>query len=339
MTRAFGCSLTTITILCLAAASAEANTYTFQTIDNPGDPNFNQLLGINNEGTIAGYFGDGMGMVPNNGYTWTKTGGFVAENFNPSAQTQVVAINNTLANGSYNTAGFYVDAAGANHGFTQIGGVQNTVDNPLTQSTPNFNQLLGLNDHNVAVGVYADSANNMHGYEIDLAAKTIVGITLPSSFNATSFMAAGINNSGWIAGNYTAAGVTHGFIDENGISKSFDDPNGNGTNTSFFGLNNNGQAVGSFVDANGTNGLVYNLATNTWQTVDDPNQSFTSAFTFNGTTLNGINDLGQVVGFYSDGTHVNGVLATATPEPAPIDFMLLGGVLILGARLKRKRSV
>jgi hypothetical protein len=29
------------------------------TNDNPGDPNFNQLLGINDNQIIAGYFGDG----------------------------------------------------------------------------------------------------------------------------------------------------------------------------------------------------------------------------------------------------------------------------------------
>src|SRR5581483_8971936 len=115
--------LAALTVSCLTAVTAWAGTYSFQTIDNTGDPNFNQLLGINNAGTIAGYFGDGMGMVPNNGYTWTKAGGFTAENFPGSAQTQVVAINNVgvsppVGPAVYNTAGFYVDNAGANHGFT-----------------------------------------------------------------------------------------------------------------------------------------------------------------------------------------------------------------------------
>ena len=47
---------------------------TFTTINDPKDPTFNQLLGINNEGKIAGYFGsgmtDGQGVFhPNKGYT------------------------------------------------------------------------------------------------------------------------------------------------------------------------------------------------------------------------------------------------------------------------------
>ena len=41
------------------SARADSTTYTFQTVINPGDPAFTQLLGINNSQTIAGYFGDG----------------------------------------------------------------------------------------------------------------------------------------------------------------------------------------------------------------------------------------------------------------------------------------
>lgn len=340
-------SLSPLLLFCFAAGALEAGTYSFQTINNPGDPNFNQLLGINSAGTIGGYFGDGT-VVPNNGYTWTKAGGFTAENFPGAVQTQVVAINNVGVSppggpAVYNTAGFYVDNAGANHGFTNtVTALMNTfvtVDNPATTSVPPFNQLLGLNDKNAAVGFYQDSAGNFHGYEVNLTTIAFTAITLPSSFNATSVTATGINNGGWISGFYTdTAGVTHGFIDEGGTFKSLDDPSGNGTNTSFFGLNNNGLVVGSFVDANGNNGLVYNLVTNTWQTVNDPNQSFTAAFGVSGTFINGINDKGDLVGFYSDGTHVNGMLAASTPEPASLGLMLLGGVLALGAGLKRKRS-
>lgn len=331
-----------VTATCFTAVTAWASTYSFQMINNPGDPNFNQLLGVNNEGTIAGYFGDSV-AVPNNGYTWSKATGFVAENFPKAVQTQVTAINNVgvsppVGPAMYNTAGFYVDTAGANHGFTNTLGTFATVDNSATTSTPPFNQLLGLNDHNVAVGFYQDSAGNFHGYEVNLTSTTFTAITLPSSFNAVSVTAAGINNGGWITGFYTdTANVTHGFLDEGGTFKSLDDPNGNGTNTSFFGLNNNGLVVGSFVNASGTNGLVYNLVTNTWTTVNDPNASFTAAFNVNGTTINGINDAGDLVGFYSDGTHVNGMLATPTPEPASLGFMLFGALLV-GVSLKKRRT-
>ena len=42
--------------------------YNFRTLNNSGDPAFNQLLEINNSGVIAGYFGDGN-TLPNKGYT------------------------------------------------------------------------------------------------------------------------------------------------------------------------------------------------------------------------------------------------------------------------------
>lgn len=330
-------SLAVLTTFALTAVIISAASYNFQTINNSGDPNFNQLLGINNEGVIAGYFGDGT-TVPNNGYTWTKMGGFVAENFTGAAQTQVTAINNVLTSGTYNTAGFYVDTAGANHGFTQIGGVQSTVDNSATTASPAFNQLLGLNDSNIAVGFYNDAAGNAHGYEYSVSTKSFTAVTLLASFGAVSVTTTAINNGGWIAGFYTdAAGVTHGFLDESGTFTSLDDPSGNGTNTSFFGLNNKGEVVGSFVNANGNNGLVYNWLTKTWQTVNDPNASFTTAFGVSGTFINGVNDNGDLVGFYSDGTHVNGMVSTPTPEPASAGLVLLGSALALGAGLRRKR--
>src|SRR5579875_2585380 len=49
-------------------ADGSAN-YAFQTINNDHDTTFNQLLGITNNGVIAGYFGSGEKGHPNKGYT------------------------------------------------------------------------------------------------------------------------------------------------------------------------------------------------------------------------------------------------------------------------------
>src|SRR5271166_637570 len=86
----------TLGILVCIPAAALATTYTFQTITNAGDTAFTQTLGINNAGTVAGYFGDGT-VVPNNGFTVTPPYGgasFSPENFPGSVQTQVIGINN-----------------------------------------------------------------------------------------------------------------------------------------------------------------------------------------------------------------------------------------------------
>ena len=81
-----------------------ATTYTFTNIINPADPTFNQELGINNGGVIAGYFGSGAAGHPNQGYTTTTTNltSFTPENFPGSVQTQVIGLNNRGA-----TVGFY----------------------------------------------------------------------------------------------------------------------------------------------------------------------------------------------------------------------------------------
>ena len=72
----------------------------FFKLDNSGDLNFNQLLGINNNEIIAGYFGDGTAIV-NNGYVLVPNTHYSVENFagTPPAghtitQTQAIGINN-----------------------------------------------------------------------------------------------------------------------------------------------------------------------------------------------------------------------------------------------------
>jgi len=328
-------------LFCCLATSAGATTYSFQTLDNQTDPTFNQLLGINNSGTIAGYYGVGTATNPNKGYTLARPYGqanYTNENFPSSAQTQVVGINN---NASPTTVGFWVDNAGNDFGFVKQGSNFTSVSNPNTPpGGPLFNQLMGVNDQNIAVGVYTDVNNALQAYSYNIAANKFTAITLPASFGAIETTATGVNNAGDISGFYVdGADVTHGFLDIGGTFSRFDDPNGAFVNTSFLGLNNNGEVVGSYIDASGlTDGLTYNYLTNTWTTVNDPFASATPAFLINGTTINGVNDLGQLVGFYSDGTNVDGFLATPVPEPAAVGLIGAGLIACIWMR-KRRGSV
>jgi hypothetical protein len=109
-------SVASLTILAFSGAisTTEAAGYSFVTINSTGgDGDFTQLLGINNAGTIAGYFGDGT-VVPNNGFTVKLPYGsadFSPENVPGAVQTQVVGINNIGT-----TVGFAIDSAGDNIG-------------------------------------------------------------------------------------------------------------------------------------------------------------------------------------------------------------------------------
>jgi hypothetical protein len=314
-------------------ALAQAGPYTFQTIDNAADPAFNQLLSINNTETIAGYYGDGF-SVANHGFTVTPPypqGNFTNENFPGAVQTQVTGINNQGT-----TVGFYADAAGNNFGFSNQGGTFTTVS---TLNTPN--QLLGVNDHNYAVGFFQDSAGNSHAYVYNLATTNQFSLLLPGAIQsvATGMDNAGGNVSGNISGFLQLAnGNTLGFYQSIAQKSPLEFEVPGSTDTMFLGLNNNGLVVGSYVDANGvTHGLVYNTITNTYQTVDDPLASANPAFDVTGTIINGINDAGQLVGFYSDGANVNGFLATPSvaPEPASLPLLALG-VLLMACRIRQR---
>jgi hypothetical protein len=84
--------------LAFAAQSAQAG-YVFRDIINHHDVTFNQELGINNSGIIAGYFGSGAAGHPNKGYVVVPPyhgRNFTRENFPGSVQTQVTGINDQI---------------------------------------------------------------------------------------------------------------------------------------------------------------------------------------------------------------------------------------------------
>jgi hypothetical protein len=163
----------------LAAAAAAAllcgpamAKVTFQTIDDPADPTFNQLLGINSSGTISGYYGSGAAGHPNKGYTVAPPyTAFTNQNFPKSAQTQVTGINSA---NSVVTVGFYslTDLGGgqdANAGYVYANGKFKAVTDPLVTSSPPINQLLGIDTVGDAVGFYNDASGNSHAYTYNIS--------------------------------------------------------------------------------------------------------------------------------------------------------------------------
>lgn len=289
-------------------------------LDNPGDPNFNQLLGISDEGVIVGYFGDGT-IVPNNGYVLVPRNHYSVENFThlPSgdfaSQTQAIGINNRRF---ADIVGFYTDnATGVTHGFLDSEGEQVTIDDPAglppNVKSPAQN-LLGINDFGVAAGFWTDNNGHEHGYvvEIDLNSqkpKKFIEIP-PATFpGAIATQASDITDQGEVCGFWTDGNnYNHGFVGRLGGRLSTFNVQIEGmtaTSTSAFGCNNQGEVVGSFTDGNGgVHGFIYENGK--FSQFDATGSSQTAAFGVMGTLINGVNDEGDIVGFFSDGTKVNG---------------------------------
>lgn len=343
-------SVAALTVLGLSGAVSSAQAgYSFTTINSTGgDGDFTQLLGINNAGTIAGYFGDGT-VVPNNGFTIAPpygAGDFTAENYPGAAQTQVVGINNTGVN-----VGFYIDSAGNNLGFADIAGVFASVVNPnATPPSPagtSFTQLTGVNNNDIASGFYTNgSTGATDAFLVNLGTGGFTPVTLPASWDAVATTATGVNNSNVISGFYTngATDTVNGFLEAGDFFLSLSDPNAVGT-TMAFGLNNKNEVVGSYVNGAGnTEGFVYNWVTNTWTTINDPNADGTTSFGVEGTTVNGINDKGQLVGFYANTLAtpdaVNGFLANPVPELSTWAMMIAGfaGLGFFGYQSSKRRN-
>jgi probable HAF family extracellular repeat protein len=271
----------TLALLACASLMAQESslTYTFQDVTYPNDK-FVQLLGINKTNVIAGYHGANT----NHGFTLTLPGTFTPENYPKSAQTQVIGINSKNT-----TVGFYVDMAGTVHGFLDGSGKFTNVDFPGTT----FNQLLGENDQGQAAGYYQDAAGNFHPYIWAQTGGVFEELFIPV---AVSAQATSINNKGVIVGFYIDSnGVTHGWQLSAGIFKTLDYPAS--TFTQALGINTLGEVVGSYNDAAGNmHGFAY--VNGTWSSIDDPNGV--------GITLvNGVNDNGVIVGFYTVSDTVN----------------------------------
>ena len=348
----------------LAATPAQAG-YSFEIINDPNDKpfppppatggvTFTNLMGITSNGdTIPGFYGSGQANDPNTGFVLTlpsKT--FTSSNatfpglvppFNP-AQTQMTAIN---GNGTTFTGYTYPTNTGVatdfQFGFYEQGGVFHMVNNPATPNcgaTPNpcdmnvitENQLIGVNNANLAVGFYNDIHGDSHGYTYNIPTNTFSpDILFPG---AVSTVTAAINNSDEIAGFFTdSSGVIHGFI-ENGMDFTPVDPPGS-VETELLGINDNGLAVGFYCVSSGCpagsmHGLLFNILTDTFTTINP--------FGFATTTLNGINDRNQIVGFFVDANgNTDGLLANPIPESSTWIMILAGFAVLGGLGLRRSR--
>ena len=116
---------------------------------------------------------------------------------------------------------------------------------------------------------------------------------------------------GQIVGTYADSSGLHGFLDRllHGQHATLNDPLATpgavepGVLTFAFGVNDQGQIVGTYADSSGFHGFLDRDGQYT--TLNDPLAIANSSF---GTFAEGINDLGQVVGWYGNDSGAHGFL-------------------------------
>jgi len=188
--------------------------------------NTTAAFGINDMGNIVGQFTSAMGTMPGFFLANSSGSGLITINA-PSGPN---AVNAQGINNNRLIVGFYVGTDGQDHGFMAL--VSNAVGGTLTGTaiadptippvmgepgaTFVFSQILGINDHGIAVGYYGDSTTSQHGflYNTNTGQYTFIDDPAEMFDNGVEVtQITGITNSGEITGFYSDAnGVFHGFV-------------------------------------------------------------------------------------------------------------------------------
>jgi uncharacterized membrane protein len=247
----------------------------FTTIDVPGAVQ-TRVFGINNAGLIVGEYLDSAdtyhGFLLDNG-TFTTIDAPA-----PATDTTLTGINDSgrIVGTAYTGVG-----TGIAHGFVWDSGTFTTIDVPgFAQTRP-----WGIDNRGRIAGYANDLDGATHGFVFENG--TFTAVDAPDAQLTTRVF--DINDAGQLVGAYDL--VSHGYLQEgNGRFTTIDVP-GPVLETTPFGINNRGAIVGSFVDARETVHGFLRDRKGDYTTLDFPGALSSGA--------NGINDAGQIVGFYS----------------------------------------
>src|ERR1051325_788548 len=297
----------------------------FTTLDDPLGVFGTFAQGLNNNGQIVGYYTDNASHK--HGYLYSDGVYATIDNLQVVSGTNNRVYSDTLLediNDNGVIAGYSIIAGG----FGASGPQKFTANGFAGFFTGNYpnngggGPALGINNQGQVVGYYdgifLPNTQQRNGF-----LNTSGNVTVIDFPNAQKTEAHAINNLGQIVGNWIGTdsnlpGVvtSHGFFYNSGVYSFFDAPGGvNGTFAE--GINNANLIVGNYVDGNGiSHGYEFNRPTGVYTTLDVPG----STQTF----LTGINDLGQINGYYNDaGGHTPPFLYAEPPPPSNNDVWLL----------------
>jgi probable HAF family extracellular repeat protein len=208
-----------------------------------------QADGINNEGTIVGYYFD-TAHDEYSGFLYQK-GTFTTYNFPGLPQYSDTAILGINDFGAF--VGFYeVPPAYAVVPFANFNG---HIDTNFTIAGSILTEPIAINDLGEVAGIYEDSSDVYHGFFRDLKGK-ITTIDVPGAA-APGSEVLGLNNFGWMSGHFwDADSHEHGFVrSPDGDFFQIDVPKANITTpnagTAGGGVNDFGVVAGHYDPDNG----------------------------------------------------------------------------------------
>jgi hypothetical protein len=333
----------------IIADPVTANGYTFNTFDAPNSGNAaasgTNINGISNSGAAVGF------SINNNG-------GFSNFIRNPDGTVTPITLSDPqgMAFG-INSAG---DVVGQQNGAAFVlphGGSPQTLAAPSGATT-----AFGINDQGAIVGQVTTMSGQMPGFV--LANNSAITVNAPSGPNTVN--AQRMNNNGLTVGFYIGTdGQDHGFqanllnarggtltgtaIADPTIPGVPGEPGATFVFSQILGVNDQGIAVGYYGDSTTSqHGFIYNTSTRVYTFLDDPAEQFDNGVEV--TQITGINDAGEIAGFYSDSNGVfHGFLAcpvgetcsstvSATPEPSSPLLATFGLAVFAFGYFRRRRN-
>jgi len=278
-------------------AAAAGGHHRYRTADYPGAQN-TQIYALNDARQFVGseqaadglwhaVFDDGTGLAT---LDLSPLGADVTHSFAFSINTQA-----DIAGTFKNTTGY--------HGFLRhADGSFEVIDYPGGHDTQDF----GVNDHGEVIGMYTDANDVVHAFR--RLGGVLSNIDLPDAVETVPFS---VNNAGQIAGEMIKTDGTagYGYVQRaDGSFELFSHPAAPPESTFFISINNRGEILGAYLDADGAQHNFLRRGSKYLPVGLPPSfgASYTSAQT--------INDGDDVVGFYQDADGVShGVTAFDKP--------------------------
>jgi hypothetical protein len=246
-----------------------------------------------------------------------------------------------------NSAGSVVGGDGNNSAFIISGGGSPVSFLPGTSTAAT---AFGINDHGVIVGQMTVGGVTP-GFVLN--GNNLITVNAPTGATANAVNAQGINNNGLVVGFYMGNdGQVHGFtantssavggvlagtaVTDPTIPTVPGEPGATFVFSQMLGINDHGMAVGYYGDSTlSQHGYFFNTLTGKYTFLDDPDAAFSNGIEV--TQITGINNSGEITGFYSDANGVfHGFIATAVPEPGSFALICIGAASLLGVHYMRQ---